>query len=638
MHQPKDILKKYWGYDNFRPMQLDIIQSVLDGQDTLALLPTGGGKSVCFQVPALCKEGVCVVVSPLIALMKDQVYNLRERGISAYAIYSGMSIKDIDRILDLCVHGHAQFLYLSPERLGTEIARTRIEQMPVNLFAIDEAHCISQWGYDFRPSYLKIAEIRELKPEVPVIALTATATKEVVDDMQEKLEFKPNAEVFQKSFARDNLSYVVLKEENKMHKLLEILRKIKGSAVVYVLNRKSTKDIAEYLQQNHISASYYHAGLHHDKRAQIQEAWISNKVRVIVATNAFGMGIDKPDVRVVVHLSLPDNLEAYFQEAGRAGRDSAKAYAILLNNASDQERLAQNFKDAYPPLKEIRQVYRALGSYFQLAIGSGMGRSFDFDLLDFSNIYKIHPIKVLNALKILMQAEYLELSDAVYFPSTIQFLMDNKGLYDYMLKQPRTEKLIKLMLRSYQGAFNHDVNIRENKLAFAMKVGPSVIKTMLQKMHQQKILRYKPQKDMPSITFLTERLDADHIVLDQEQYKFLKERAKKRMEAAIHYVETIQCRSQLLLEYFDEKGVEPCGQCDVCLGRHEKQPSKEEFERIKDYIRGLLLKRSRRIHAVLEKFPSHMEAKVIFSIEHLMDNGNILRQEDQYLRWIGPKN
>lgn len=637
MHQPLDILKKYWGYDNFRPMQLEIIESVLEGRDTLALLPTGGGKSVCFQVPALCKEGVCVVVSPLIALMKDQVYNLRERGISAYAIYSGMSIKDIDRILDLCVHGHAQFLYLSPERLGTEIAKTRIAQMPISLFAIDEAHCISQWGYDFRPSYLKISEIRELQSKAPVIALTATATTEVVEDIQEKLEFKEDAQVFKKSFARDNLAYVVLQEENKLSKLLEMLRKIQGSAVVYVLNRRACKDIATYLQQNKIKADYYHAGLHHDKRAAIQEAWIRNDIRVIVATNAFGMGIDKADVRIVVHLSLPDNLEAYFQEAGRAGRDGQKAFAILLQNAADQDRLEKNYKDAYPPFKEIRQVYRALGSYFQLAIGAGWGRSFDFDLIDFSNKYQLHPVKVLNALKILMRAEYIELSDAVYFPSTIQFLMDNKGLYDYMLRQPRTEKLIKLMLRSYQGAFNHDVNIKENKLAFAMKMGPSVIKEMLQKMHQQKVLRYKPQKDMPSIIFLTERLDAKDVVLDQGQYKFLKERAKTRMEAALGYVKEIRCRSQILLEYFDEQDPPACGQCDVCLGRHEKQPNKEEFERIKNYIRGLLIKRSRRIHAVLDKFPAHMEAKVIFSIEHLIDNELILRQEDQYLAWVGPK-
>ena len=609
----------------------------MDGRDTLALLPTGGGKSICFQVPALCMDGICIVVSPLIALMKDQVLNLKKRGIPAYAIDSGRGFKDIDRIFELCTQGHVKFLYLSPERLKTELAIERIKRMKVNLFAVDEAHCISQWGYDFRPSYLNIAEIREQHPNVPVLALTATATKEVVQDIQDKLAFKENRQVFQKSFARSNLAYVVLHEEDKRSKLLDILKKVPGSAVVYVLNRRETKDIAEFLHKNGISANYYHAGVEAERRSAIQEAWIDNKIRVIVATNAFGMGIDKPDVRVVVHLTLPDSLEAYFQEAGRAGRDGEKAYGILLYNRTDRERLEQNYESSFPPFKEIRQVYQALGSYFQLAIGGGLGQSYDFDVLEFSTKYNFHPLRVLNALRLLVQGEYIALSESVYFPSSLQFRVDNIALYDFMLRQPKTERLLKLILRTAQGAFNHNVNIKETALAYQLKMPPREVRELLLKMHREKIIFYNPQRDVPSLTFLIERLDANDLVFDKERYRFLKTRYEGRMDAALEYAERLKCRSQLLLAYFDEQDPPTCGQCDVCLGRHKKEPSADEIHVITKEIKALLLMTPLPLRKVVGYFPANKEQKVIFVLEHLFDNAFIQKNEAQLLVWMDEK-
>jgi ATP-dependent DNA helicase RecQ len=633
MKQPLDILKQYWGHAAFREMQADIVDSVLQGNDTLALLPTGGGKSICFQVPALCQDGICIVVSPLIALMKDQVLNLTKRGISAYAIYSGMNLKDIDRIFDNCVNGDVKFLYLSPERLGSEMAQERIKRMKVNLIAVDEAHCISQWGYDFRPSYLiNIGKVRELHPKVPVMALTATATKEVVEDIQEKLGFLPNKKVFKKSFARNNLAYLVLQEEDKRTKLLDILKKVQGSAVVYVLNRKETKDTATFLMQNNISAGYYHAGLDAEWRSGIQDAWIKNELRVIVATNAFGMGIDKPDVRVVVHLTLPESLEAYFQEAGRGGRDGEKAFGVLLYNQSDRERLERNFESSFPSFQEVRQVYRALGSYYQLAIGAGAGQSFPFDVLEFSTKYELNPLRVLPSLKLLAQAQYVEMSESVYFPSTMQILMDNKTLYDYYLRQPKSEKMIKFMLRSYQGAFNHDVNIKEKQIAAGLKLPLKEVEAMLQKLHQERVIRYKPMSDNPMVTFIVERQDADHLLLDKAHYDFLKVRAEARMKASLHYAEERICRSQMLLAYFDEKDAPACGQCDVCLGRYNA-PTEEERQKIIAYIRSLLQKSPMPLRKVVSSFPSSMENKVLQVMQHLIDNAYIRKNNEQLLVW-----
>jgi ATP-dependent DNA helicase RecQ len=627
-----EILKTYWGYDAFREMQADIVNSVLEGKDTLALLPTGGGKSVCFQVPALCMDGICIVISPLIALMKDQVLNLNKRGISAEAVYSGMDIKNLDRIFDNCVNGDIKFLYLSPERLGTELARARISRMKVNLIAVDEAHCISQWGYDFRPSYLNIAEIRTLVPKVPVIALTATATTEVVQDIQDKLEFRKDSQVFKKSFARANLAYVVLEQEDKKSKMLDILQKVPGTAVVYVLNRKETRDIADFLQKSGISAGHYHAGLPSETRAEMQDAWINDKLRVIVATNAFGMGIDKPDVRVVVHLTLPDSLEAYFQEAGRGGRDGKKAYGILLYNESDRERLERNFELSYPSFKDAKKVYKALGSYYQLAIGAGEGQSYHFDILDFAKRYNLHPPEIIPCLKLLNQAGYLELSEAFFMPSTVRFLVDNTRLYDYYLRNPKAEKIIKFILRNYQGAFNHNVNIKEAQISKVLNMPMKFLIEMLHKLHAEKILDYKFQSELPMISFLCERQDADYLVFDKVRYDFLKQRAKIRMEASLNYAENIRCRSIMLLEYFDEKNVAKCGQCDVCLGRH-KEADTDEKNKIMAEIKLKLLKNPTELRALVNSFPSSMENKVLKILDYLCDNQFIIRENNHLLTW-----
>jgi len=632
---PHEVLKRYWGFEEFRPLQLDIVQSVLDGHDTLALLPTGGGKSVCFQVPALCLEGVCLVISPLIALMKDQVANLTKNGIRAYAIYSGMRLPDIDRVLDNCVHGNVSFLYLSPERLKSELALERIKRMNITMIAIDEAHCVSQWGYDFRPSYLNIAEIREVLPNIPLIALTATATAPVVKDIQEKLAFRKGSKLFQKSFARDNLSYVVLYEDNKHSKMLDILRKIPGSGIVYAQNRRETKDIASFLQRNGISADFYHAGRSGDIREKVQESWIKNKVRIIVATNAFGMGIDKPDVRTVVHMTLPDCLEAYFQEAGRGGRDGEKAYGILLYNQSDRIKQEKYFKQAYPTLADIRRTYQALGSYYQLAVGSGLGQTFDFDVLDFSKIYNLNPVETLHALRILSKEEYLELSENVFLPSTLQVVVHKEELYDYLLRNSKMEKLLNVILRSHQGAFNHPVNIREGQLAQFLKVPPKQLVAMLHKLKKDLIINYKPQKDDPQLTFLTERLPPKDMTIDQVRYKFLKERQRTRMEKILHYAETLQCRNQLLLDYFDEKGAEACGQCDVCTGRHDNYVKHGEYYDIKNKIEYLIKQTPMELRPLVDNFEPNIREKVLQAIQHLLDNKIIHRGSNNQLRWLG---
>jgi len=519
--QPKEVLKKYWGFDEFRPLQEEIIQSVLDKQDTLALLPTGGGKSLCFQVPAMCMEGVCIVVSPLIALMKDQVYNLKKRGIPAVAIYSGMNYKQIDIELDNAVYGQTKLLYMSPERLQSELAIKRISLMNVSMIAVDEAHCISQWGYDFRPSYLNVADIREIHPDVPVIALTATATPDVVDDIQEKLLFKKE-QVFQKSFARDNLAYVVLPEEKKLERLVSILQKTKGSGVVYVRNRRKTKEIAAYLHHNRISADFYHAGLSSEERSKKQENWIDNKTRIIVSTNAFGMGIDKADVRVVVHMDLPDSLEAYFQEAGRGGRDGKKSFAILLYQVEDKFKLEGTYKTSFPPIKEIKRVYQALGSYFQLAVGGGIGRSFDFEIVKFSKTYSLELFSTFAALKILQEAGWIVLTDAIFIPATFKILVSKNELYTYQIEHRKLDKIIKTMLRAHHGAFMDYVHIRESPIANFLKIPVSEFKKSLGKLQQDHIIDYIPAKDKPQLIFTKERVDVDVLTIDKELFEFRK--------------------------------------------------------------------------------------------------------------------
>ncbi len=632
--KPLEVLKKYWGYDSFRSLQAEIIQSVTDRKDTLALMPTGGGKSICFQVPAMCMDGICIVVSPLIALMKDQVYHLKERGIMAEAIFSGMHYKDIDRVLDNCIYGQIKFLYLSPERLSSEIVQERISKMNVNLLAVDEAHCISHWGYDFRPAYLEIASIRPLMPDTPILALTATATKKVVEDIQVKLEFKKDAEVYQKSFARDNLAYVVLHEEAKQTKLLNILKNVSGSSVVYVRNRKRTKEIATYLRKQGISADYYHAGLSTIVRSQKQEAWIDNLTRVIVCTNAFGMGIDKPDVRSVVHMDLPDSPEAYFQEAGRGGRDGKKAFAVLLYAQEDGENLLRNLELSFPPISEVKRTYQALGSYLQLATGAGKNESYDFDLIEFCQRFDLKPISVFNSLKILEQSGWLAMTESVYVPSSLKIYVSKDQLYDYELRHKESEAVIKTILRTYQGVYHHYVSIYENQLARFLKMDTKDFVAILKKLQQDKIIQYRPKKDAPQIIFLEDRVALSHLIIDQKLYDFRKNRQMERVKKMMAYVEDNFCRQKQLLQYFGEIDSKECGICDVCLGRNEANVTNDDFERYKEKIKNQLGSGALPLKELVESFAPKREATVLKMIELLVDEG-MLEMDSEVLTWKG---
>ncbi len=625
-----EILQKYWGYPKFREPQEDIINSVLAGKDTLALLPTGGGKSICFQVPSIQMEGICLVISPLIALMKDQVYNLRKRGIKAEAIFSGMDYREIDRTFDNCIHGDIKLLYLSPERLQTDLAKARIQQMKVNLLAVDEAHCISQWGYDFRPAYLAISEIRENMPKVPVLGLTATATPEVIGDIQDKLLYKEK-NVIQKSFQRKNLVYVVLPEENKREKLLDIAGKVKGSGIVYVRSRKATQDIARFLNANKISVDFYHAGLNAEQRSTRQDAWISGKTRIMVCTNAFGMGIDKPDVRSVVHMDLPDSLEAYFQEAGRGGRDGKVSYAVLLYSEEDKRSLERSFQLSFPPIKEIRKIYRALGSFLQLAVGAGQGKSYDFDLAAFCRNYKLEPYATYSSLKILEKEGWITLTESFYLPSSFCVLISRDELYDFQLKNPSLDLVIKTLLRVSESAFFHYSNINEKSVAKFLKIPEADLIRALEHLQREGIISYRPQKETPQLIFTTDRVEADQLTIDLDLYNFLKERQKQRIDRAIEYANSSVCRSVQLLRYFGEES-EPCGACDVCLGRTDTGLSTSDFERYKTKIQQLLTRDKLTEKQIAESFSSDRRPKVIAALSYLIDEGIVVKEKDT-LKW-----
>ncbi len=571
--QPQQILKRYWGYEAFRPLQAEIIQSVLEGRDTLALMPTGGGKSLCFQVPALMSEGICIVISPLIALMQDQVEQLKRRGISAVGIFSGMHKNQIDIALDNCIYGNVKFLYVSPERLQTKLFIERVKQMKINLLAIDEAHCISQWGYDFRPPYMKIAEFRALLPKVPIIALTATATQEVRVDIINCLEMV-NPQIFQQSFARANLSYSAFKEDDKERRLIKILQNVQGSGVVYVRNRRRTQEVSDLLNKYNIQATFYHAGLNAQERTKRQENWIKNRVRVIVATNAFGMGIDKPDVRTVVHIDLPETLEAYYQEAGRAGRDGEKAYTVALYNQRDVENLEKNVLAAYPPIELVRRVYQSLGNLFQLAVGSGEFNSFDFDLLEFQNRFNLPPTDTYFSLKILENQGFIQLSESLKGSgSKVMFLVDNRELYDFQLRNPKHDSFIKLLLRMYGGElFGTFLSISETNIAKVFLIPVNEVEGILSTLDKFKILVYDRQKDKPYLTFLTPRFDIRELPLQEAEIAQRKERDLQKARAVKHYVEQPnRCRTQLLLEYFNEITDAECGICDNCLKKKKQQ-------------------------------------------------------------------
>lgn len=564
-------------------MQLDIVMAALEGRDCLALLPTGGGKSVCFQVPALVQEGICVVVSPLIALMKDQVDNLRRRGILAAAVYSGMSKREIDTVLDNCIYGNYKFLYVSPERLKTDIFIERFKRMKVNLLAIDEAHCISQWGYDFRPPYLEIAQIRQYHPQVPCLALTASATLQVKQDIINKLELK-NPAVYMRSFSRKNLSYSVRLVENKLEKAIEILQKIPGTAIVYMRNRKGTKEIASVLQQMGISATFYHAGLDNQVREERQQAWKNNKVRVMVATNAFGMGIDKPDVRLVVHLDLPENLENYYQEAGRGGRDELKAYAVLLTNEQDLKVLEERAALAYPPTDFLKKVYQSLANYYRMAVGSGLMVSFDFDLAQFTSTYNLDVLTTYNAVKVLQEEALVELSESFFSPSSIRFLVDHGKLYEFQIANAKLDPLVKVLLRSYGGElFVEYIKIQESKLSKAMNLPESEIVRQLEQMDKQGVLAYDKRKDQPQITFLTERYDAGKLPLNLKRIEERRQNAISKAASMIAYVKNASlCRSIQISQYFGEETDEICGICDVCV--QKKRLSHPKGDEVKNRI------------------------------------------------------
>ena len=624
-----EILQQYWGYPNFRPLQEDIITSVLKGHDTLALLPTGGGKSLCFQIPALILEGVTIVVTPLIALMKDQVRQLRERKIVAEAVYSGMRNSDIDRVLDNAVYGNTKLLYLSPERLLTDLARERIRRMTVALVAVDEAHCISQWGYDFRPPYLQIAEIRELHSNVPFVAVTATATPEVVNDIQEKLEFRKGSQVFQQSFARENLAYIVRRPAGKEHQIKEVLKGVPGTSIVYARSRGLTKELAHSLRQSGIAAAAYHAGMEGEDKDARQSDWLSGKVRVMVATNAFGMGIDKPDVRTVMHYGPPDSPEAYFQEAGRAGRDGAASYGIMIYDPRDGERLLKFWELSYPPIAEIKRMYRALGSYLQLAVGGGKGEAFDFDLPSFARNFSFDVRQAYSGLKALEKNGYVLLTDDVQQAATVQVLVTKEQLYNYQLKYPKTDKLMKSILRTTQGAFLNPVQIREGSLANFLKISTEELKRTFNKMHGEGVIDYTPEKDGPQIVFVHERIDPDNLRIDEARYNFLKERARHRIDTMIDYCENDrECRNQRLLTYFGEKDPPRCGICDVCRKQRTATPTIGEVHQ--RLSKALSASGEMDIMEVGTQFTNLQREEVAKLLQQLINEGLIIKKGSKF--------
>jgi len=614
-------------------MQEDIIMSVFNGHDTLALLPTGGGKSICFQVPALAMEGICIVISPLIALMKDQVANLKNKGIKAQAIFSGMTRNEIDIALDNCAYGDIKFLYISPERLQTEIFIERLKKMKVCLLAVDESHCISQWGYDFRPPYLTIAEIRQYISKAPVLALTATATPVVIKDIQEKLLFKDGS-VFQKSFERKNLIYMVLKDEDKLNRILSIINRVGGSGIIYVRSRHKTKEIAEMLIKNKISADYYHAGIDQRIRDKKQDSWMQGHTSVIVSTNAFGMGIDKPNVRFVIHLDIPDCIESYFQEAGRAGRDEQKAYAVMLYMEADVIQSKNNFEQSFPPADEIKRVYNALGNYYQLAVGSGLNLSFDFSIAHFSEQYKMNAIIVFNCLKFLEKEGLIMLTESIYAPSKIHIPLSKEQLYKFQVANAYYDTFIKVILRSYAGIFDDFVRINEDDIARKLNLKAEDIIKVLEKLSQIDVVNYLPQKNKPQIIFSSERINVENIQISKENYAIRKEIAKEKLDAILKYVTSKnKCRCQLLLEYFGEKDIKRCGLCDICIERNKIEANEMEFSTVVDKIKPLLRAREMDLKEIIALLKGIPEGKINSVIRWLVDQNKIYYTEEMKIKW-----
>lgn len=631
MEKYQSILRKYWGYSDFRPLQEDIIDSICHGHDVLGLMPTGGGKSITFQVPALYKQGICIVVTPLIALMKDQVENLRVRNIMASAIYSGMTRNEIDVVLDNCIYGDYKFLYVSPERLSTEAFIDKVKKMNVSMIVVDESHCISQWGYDFRPSYLKIADLRDLIPEAPVLALTATATPDVVIDIQQQLKFR-NGKLFQKSFLRKNISYVVRKTDDKLGQMLKILESVPGTSIVYVRNRQRTKEVAEFLSDNGYAADYFHAGLSNEQKDQHQSAWKSGECRVIVATNAFGMGIDKPDVRTVIHIDIPDTLEAYFQEAGRAGRDEKLAYATLLYDKADITKLKKRISDTFPSKDFVVSIYNKICYYYQIGVGEGEDFMRDFSLTLFCQQCKLPLLQTFSALKILHQAGYLELTDEISSSSRLQFIVTSSHLFSsHELNDiPGLEPLVDLLLRSYTGIFTDLVPIDEDYLSSRLDLSRDELYSKLLLLSKLHIVKYVPGKKTPYIIFLQRRVDEKYLVISKKVYEERLARFKDKIDKIIMYVsDNDHCRSKMLLQYFGEENSDYCGICDFCRAKNSSGVSNHKFYRLRAKILNSLKDSPLSISELIVKY--FREEEVVKSVIRWMLDNQEIKLEDEIL-------
>ncbi|HEV2832348.1 MAG TPA: ATP-dependent DNA helicase RecQ [Hanamia sp.] len=629
MNTPEEVLKKYWGYDAFRPLQKEIIQSILSGHDTLALMPTGGGKSICFQVPALSKEGLCLVISPLIALMKDQVQNLKAKEIPALSIHSGMSFIEVKKTLQNAAYGNFKFLYVSPERLETELFLEFLPIIKVNLIAVDEAHCISQWGYDFRPPYLRIASIREYFPTVPILALTASATLEVQKDICLKLDYKPGHQSFQQSFERANLSYSAFELSSKQNKLISILKKVAGSGIVYCKSRKRTKEISELLNLNGISADFYHAGLTNEERSHKQEEWIHNKTRIIACTNAFGMGIDKPDVRTVVHYDVPDALENYYQEAGRAGRDGKKSYAVLFYNNAELNELKKQSDIRFPPKETIRKVYASLCHFFQLPSGSGEGLSYDFDINTFVKNFKLEVFVVNNVLKILEQEELISYSEQFFSPSTVVFTTDRKELEIFEQSYPQYDEVIKGLLRSYDGIFDYPAAINETQLSKFISIKKERLVTFLNEIKRMGIIDYTPQKEKPQIMFLQNRVNASDLIINEKNLLKRKEAFEKRLNAMIRFIENkSRCRSEMIAVYFNDHQLKRCGICDNCLNDKKIILSKEEFQAISIGIKKATKQKRISLSQLFQELSFFKQNKIMKVLTYLQEENEVSVSQD----------
>ncbi|GHS87012.1 ATP-dependent DNA helicase RecQ [Bacteroidia bacterium] len=625
-----DILKTYWGYEQFRDIQESIIRSVLAGNDTLALLPTGGGKSICFQVPAMAMDGLCLVVSPLIALMRDQVDNLQKHGIPAAAVVSGMRVSEMELVFNKAIHQKLKFLYVSPERLESKVFRSNLSEMKIALLAVDEAHCISQWGYDFRPPYLKIADIRTVLPKIPVIALTATATPEVVTDIQQKLQFHKRC-VFQKSFKRDNLTYYVFEEEDKRGRLLNIIRKVGGSGIVYVRNRAKTQEIAEFLTVQGLKAAYYHAGMDASSRDRCQADWIKGTTPIIVATNAFGMGIDKPNCRFVVHLDIPDSLEAYFQEAGRGGRDGNRAHAVMLYHGIDKMNLETNFEKTYPPIETIRQIYDLLGNYLKIPVGSGLNAAFEFNISTFVLTYKLDAVVTFNALSILEKQGLIMMTEELNAHSKLWVKRNVATLKTFIVDNPKYEAIVDVLMRLYGGGlFSDYLYINETLLANRLKIQTEEVIIALQNMAKWDIMDYAPVNKKPHLIFTEERIPSSNVFLDREVYAARKEAARKRLTAVIQYVTTQNhCRSQRLLSYFGERDSKPCGHCDYCIKQNAKPLTQEDFDQMKECLVPFK-QQDITMDELAAALSAYSKARVQIFLQWLLDNNQLIPVGEKY--------